>query len=406
LGRVGSYTTAERWKLTEHDESQRTLFELLRRALDDDSAAVQSQAAYYLSLLHDAGIEPQLARARQRIQKRQLASAAIREVERAWRIGPFADGSQGIEQVHPPEQGAIDLTASGADGAGALVWQAARGDGGRFDLSSLPRLKGPSSAYLYFQLQSVRRQPAWLELRLREICKAWHNGRPLEALADGAAGATELLLDLQPGSNDILVRVHAGEGFHDLAVRYRARDEAAAVAPEKLGASLLASRLKAGGGAEQIAPDFLDVDWSQAAKQGDAAHGRKLFGTLGCVKCHAIAPDQKGAGAPSLVDVKRRFTVPYLVESVLLPSKQIAEPFKAAVIVTADGQIVSGLVVNESQDELELLLADATRKTIARRQIEERSVATISPMPAGIVKTPLELRDLLAYLLSDHPTPP
>jgi putative heme-binding domain-containing protein len=178
------------------------------------------------------------------------------------------------------------------------------------------------------------------------------------------------------------------------------------VLPEKLNASLLAERLKSGGGGEKIAAEFLEVDWPQASGQGDAAQGRKLFGTLGCVKCHAIAPDQKGGGAPSLVDVRKRFTVPYLVESVLLPSKQVAEPFKAAVIVTDDGQIVTGLVVSESEAELELLLADATRKTIAKRQIEERSIAAISPMPAGIVKTPAELRDLLAYLLSENPTPP
>jgi len=90
----------------------------------------------------------------------------------------------------------------------------------------------------------------------------------------------------------------------------------------------------------------------------------------------------------------------------LVASGKAGQPFKAAAIVTADGQTVTGLVVNESQDELELLLADATRKTIASQQIEGRSIATISPMPAGIVKTPIELRDLLAYLLSDHPTPP
>ena len=29
-----------------------------------------------------------------------------------------------------------------------------------------------------------------------------------------------------------------------------------------------------------------------------------------------------------------------------------------------------------------------------------------SPMPAGLVRTPAELRDLLAYLLSERPLPP
>ena len=47
-----------------------------------------------------------------------------------------------------------------------------------------------------------------------------------------------------------------------------------------------------------MAPEFLKVDWRQASG-GDAAKGRKLFGSLGCVKCHAITADQKGGGAQS-----------------------------------------------------------------------------------------------------------
>jgi hypothetical protein len=44
-------------------------------------------------------------------------------------------------------------------------------------------------------------------------------------------------------------------------------------------------------------------------------------------------------------------------------------------------------------------LPDATRKTIATADVELRKVQDISPMPAGLVKTPDELRDLLAFLL-------
>jgi putative heme-binding domain-containing protein len=140
--------------------------------------------------------------------------------------------------------------------------------------------------------------------------------------------------------------------------------------------------------------------------RGDAAQGRRLFGTLGCVKCHAITADQKGNGAPSLAEARKRFTVAYLVESVLLPSKQVVELFRATSIETVDGQPLTGLVVRESADEVELLLADATRKTIATTDIESRQMQALSPMPAGIVKTPGELRDLLAYLLSEHPQAP
>ena len=68
--------------------------------------------------------------------------------------------------------------------------------------------------------------------------------------------------------------------------------------------------------------------------------------------------------------------------------------------------VLTGLVVAETADRLELLLPDATRKAVAKADIAERRILEQSPMPQGLVKTPEELRDLLAYLLSDNPLPP
>ena len=90
----------------------------------------------------------------------------------------------------------------------------------------------------------------------------------------------------------------------------------------------------------------------------------------------------------------------------LLPSRLVAEPFRAQQITTDDGQTLTGLVTAESSEHVEVVLPDASRRTVPKRQIEERQVTTLSPMPQGLVKTPDELRNLLAYLLSDRPTPP
>lgn len=402
LGRIGSYTTAQRWKTAPPTAEQKQLLALLVGALSDSRPAVQLQAAYYLGLLNDPQLEPRVAEFRQDVERKKLSTAPLQIVERLWEIGPFGDGNLDFQRVHPPEQGAVDLAAVYTSEQAQLSWNVAEWADGHFDFASAEGAAG--SRYLYFQLQSIHRQPALLMLHGSPTVKLWHNGRNVPGVA-GAHDANEWLLDVQPGSNDILVRVPSSQA-QDLRLSYRARETAAAVLPEKLDASLLASRLKQGPGAETIGAEFLAADWSRAAGEGDAAQGRKLFGTLGCVKCHAIVPDQKGGGAPSLAEVKRRFTVPYLVESMLAPSRQVAEPFRGAVIATTQGQVLTGLVVNESQDALELLLPDATRKTISKDDIDERSVSTISPMPAGLVKTPAELRDLLSYLLSDNPTPP
>ena len=65
-----------------------------------------------------------------------------------------------------------------------------------------------------------------------------------------------------------------------------------------------------------------------------------------------------------------------------------------------DGKVLTGLVlISETADKIDLLLPDATRRTLAVAEVEQRRVQKTSPMPAGLVKTPAELGDLLAYLL-------
>ena len=145
---------------------------------------------------------------------------------------------------------------------------------------------------------------------------------------------------------------------------------------------------------------LLAVDWSRAGGGGDAANGRRLFQSIGCAKCHAVSLDVAVAGGPSLAGVAKRYAPEYVAESVILPSKHVSELFRGSTIVTDDGRVASGLVVAENEQGIELLLADATRRTIPKDTIEERLVSTVSPMPQGLVKTPAELHDILAYLLS------
>ncbi len=293
LGRIGSYTIAQRWKALPLTAAQKHLLELLAGALNDSQPAVQLQAAYYLGLLNDPNLEPRVAEVRQDVERKKLSTAPLQIVERLWEIGPFADGDEGFQRAHPPEQGAVDLAAVYTSEKRQLAWKVVNGAAGPFDFADA-ELSG-ASCYLYCQLQSIHRQPARLMLRGSPTVKLWHNGRVSTSVA-AADDTHEWLLDVQPGSNDILARVPASQA-QDLRLNYQAAEAVAAVLPEKLDASLLASRLKQGLGAETIGPEFLDADWSRAAGEGDAARGRKLFGTLGCVKCHAIVPDQKGGGA-------------------------------------------------------------------------------------------------------------
>ena len=159
----------------------------------------------------------------------------------------------------------------------------------------------------------------------------------------------------------------------------------------------------AGTGSQPVDPKFLAVDWSAAVKSGDVARGKKLFSaeSLGCAKCHAATATQPGGGGPSLADAGKRFSVAYLVESVLAPNKVISPVFKSSTIETTDGKVLTGLVVTETGEKLELLMPDTKRVSINKADIEARKLTDISAMPQGVVKTPEELRDVITYLLSN-----
>ena len=214
-------------------------------------------------------------------------------------------------------------------------------------------------------------------------------------------------LDLQPGSNELLCRVHNELPGCALDLRLRSVGHVVARLPEKVTLASLAARPS---GPKQdgtvVPPEFLAVDWSKAVEKGNAKRGRLLFRSLNCAKCHAITNDSPVVGGPSLAEAKRRFTVPYVVESVLLPSKQISPLYRATLVVLDSGQTFTGLIVQETADEIDLLMPDAKRKSIAIRDIESRKTLDLSPMPVGLVHTPDELRDLLSYVLSDNPEAP
>ena len=53
LGRIGSYSMAERWARTPHHADDQQRVKLLVRALEDPAERVQLQAAYWLGLLRD-----------------------------------------------------------------------------------------------------------------------------------------------------------------------------------------------------------------------------------------------------------------------------------------------------------------------------------------------------------------
>ena len=405
LGRVGNFTVADHWKVGKHTVEQERLFELLRKMLRAADEPTRLQAAHFLFLLDDPRSEPDVARVRTASAERRLAVVPLKVLSPIWLAGPFDDKKQGMKTIHPPEQGAVDLEQTYAEGNRKVSWLTAK-PSYQYNLIELLGKHEHVSYYAYLRLESAGKEKAHLLVGSDDGIKVWHNGK-LVWTKEGERAALPyqdvVLLDLEPGSNDLLVRVNNFTGDSALYLHYRSLGNVVPRLPEKLGVASLAKRLAEAGKDTGVDAKFFSVDWLKAARAGDPKKGRQLFEALSCNKCHAVSMDAQVSGGPSLADAEKRFTIPYLVESILLPGKQISPVFKATHLETTSGEVILGLVLNETAEKLEVLLPDATRKTLPTKQIAQRRLVDQSPMPAGVVRTPEELRDLLAYLL--RPTP-
>ena len=400
LGRVGNYTMAQWWKQVPHSPEQERLFGMLRNALGDADTAIRSEAAFYLNLLNDPTTTDAVAKVFSEMLPKAIGpKIAIAE---AWAVGPFRDEKRAFNVSHEPEQGPINLAAKYGD----IAWKRIESQGKPFSFDSLLQKSTDSSTYVYFRIDSNRTQPAVMFLGA-QLVRVAQNGTVVWETSSSRAFAPDadrVPITLQAGSNDFLIRVHSNSRAM-LQVSIEAANPVHVTLPDPLDSERLADRLRQSKDAKDVAeipPQFAQQDWEKRRAAGSVENGHKLFDSLGCSKCHAATSDSPGGGAPSLVDAGKRFTVPYVVESVLMPNKVVSPLFRGTVIQTNDGALSEGLVVNETSELLDMRMSDTTLKTFKKSDIKARKQEDRSPMPQGLVRTPDELQDLLAYVMRDN----
>lgn len=135
----------------------------------------------------------------------------------------------------------------------------------------------------------------------------------------------------------------------------------------------------------------------------DPRRGQAVFtSTRGlCSACHSVGFIGAKVG-PDLTRIGRIRSERDLLESILFPSASFVRGFEPTIVATQDAHIYSGVIKEESLQELTLQL-DA-QKTIRVRidEIDARKPGSVSMMPAGLEKllTQEELADLVAFLMS------
>lgn len=147
---------------------------------------------------------------------------------------------------------------------------------------------------------------------------------------------------------------------------------------------------------------------STAARSGlakrDFANGRKMFAATGCYACHRF-DNHGGMTGPDLTSAGRRYSPHDLLDQVINPSKVINDQFSAITVLTEDGKVHTGVVVNLNGDSMTLNtdLSDPNKRVkIDRTKVEDLSVSKTSPMPVGLLNrlTKDEVLDLVAYVIS------
>ncbi len=139
-------------------------------------------------------------------------------------------------------------------------------------------------------------------------------------------------------------------------------------------------------------------------RKGNAQRGQQLLtaslkNDTACLKCHTI----KGVGGqigPDLSKIGMKASRENLFESILFPSKAVADQFVTWIIETSKGQTLTGLVVEETAEAVTIRDANGKDTKVPAKEVESKTKSPKSLMPEDLLAymTAEELVDMVEYL--------
>jgi putative heme-binding domain-containing protein len=135
---------------------------------------------------------------------------------------------------------------------------------------------------------------------------------------------------------------------------------------------------------------------------GDPRAGAKVFQNV-CGQCHKMYGEGQEVGPE--ITLNGRASYEQLLSNVFDPSLVIGPAYQATTVATADGRVLTGLVVEDSPQRLVLKLQGGKLETIPKSAVEESKLSPLSMMPEGLESqvTSRELADLFAFITLDKP---
>ena len=216
------------------------------------------------------------------------------------------------------------------------------------------------------------------------------------ALGPTARGhAIDVWLSRPPWTTDLVNRIEHGEvaaGSLSLLQRDRLRSH-----PDKALAARATAALASGPTPTRRV--VVDRYIPALTGKGDASRGRETY-RRACAACHRRGDEGREVG-PNLATVSGH-APERLLANILDPNADIQPGYQASTCVLVTGEVVTGVVANETGGSLTMRLADGTVRAISRDEIDDLVTSKLSFMPEGLeaAVTVEQMRDLLAFLTS------
>lgn len=157
--------------------------------------------------------------------------------------------------------------------------------------------------------------------------------------------------------------------------------------------------------------------WQSLLQEGgDPKAGERVFfsANLACTQCHSVGGRgvKLGSGStagfiampfgPDLSVVGRKADRNALIRAIVDPSEFVAPEYQGWFVEMEDGQITSGLEIDQERRSIQLITLDGHERNFPREEIASWGALKKSLMPEDLPKSMAieEFRDLIAYLRS------
>ncbi len=142
---------------------------------------------------------------------------------------------------------------------------------------------------------------------------------------------------------------------------------------------------------------------SQINETRNLGNGRIAFESANCILCHRFKQTGRSVG-PDLTAIAQRATARDILQSILEPSKVVADPYRDTIFFLKTGDVFTGKVMETSADQITVLTDEMNQRTVSikKSDIDSSQTSKVSPMPEGLADylTEAQILDLIAYLLS------